>query len=185
MTVRRASRQRKSAASGFRSSGTGYCTSTSAALTNGLLNGKSPGQYKLNGVRGLLLDLVRTQLRKAQSSPGAYPSAALVSSITPDGAATFTAKMFDGLRQVRNSLKLKFAISNGTSAISDGTIVALKMWAGLMEKLFSTEDVPPRDRFASWHEIACRTISAQTHGLKGDRHFALHLREAHWRMLRC
>ena len=27
-----------------------------------------------------------------------------------------------------------------------------------MEKLFSTEDVPPRDRFASWHEIACRTI---------------------------
>ena len=52
---------------------------------------------------------------------------------------------------------MKFAISS-TSAISDGTIVALKMWAGLMEKLFSTEDVPPRDRFASWHEIACRTI---------------------------
>ena len=33
MTVRRAPRRRKSAASGFRSSGTGYCTSTSAALT--------------------------------------------------------------------------------------------------------------------------------------------------------
>ena len=32
-TVRRAPRRRKSAASGFRSSGTGYCTSTSAALT--------------------------------------------------------------------------------------------------------------------------------------------------------
>ena len=29
----RAPRRRKSAASGFRSSGTGYCTSTSAALT--------------------------------------------------------------------------------------------------------------------------------------------------------
>ena len=31
--VRRAPRPRKSAVSGFRSSGTGYCTSTSAALT--------------------------------------------------------------------------------------------------------------------------------------------------------
>ena len=93
MTVRRASRQRKSAASGFRSSGTGYCTSTSAALTNGLLNGKSPGQlYKLNGVRGLLLDLVRNQLRKViltgslpQYGAGAFNSAGWSSEIHSQG----------------------------------------------------------------------------------------------------
>src|ERR1700716_2167276 len=27
-----------------------------------------------------------------------------------------------------------------------------------MEKLFSTKDVQPRDRFAYWHEVACRKI---------------------------
>jgi len=27
-----------------------------------------------------------------------------------------------------------------------------------MEKLFSTKDVHPRDRFAYWHDVACKHI---------------------------
>ena len=31
-----------------------------------------------------------------------------------------------------------------------------------MDKLFSTMDVHPRDRFDYWHDVACRTIAGHS-----------------------